>query len=52
MQRGHGDDQLGEVAKRRVEQAADRIARLGGDGLGRVAEKCRQRHNGKDREHE
>jgi hypothetical protein len=52
VQRGHGDDQLGEVAERCVEQAADRIAGLGGDRLGGVAEKCRQRHNGKDREYE
>ena len=51
MKRGHGDDQLGEVAERRVEQAADRIARLDGDGLGGVAEKCCQRHDGKHREH-
>ena len=51
MQRGHGDDQLGEVAERRVQKAADRIAGLGGDGLGRMAEKCRQRHDGNDREH-
>jgi hypothetical protein len=49
MKCGHGDDQLGEVAERRIEQAADRIARLGSDGLGRMAEKCRQRHDGKDR---
>ena len=46
--RGQRDDQFGQVPERRVEQATDRVARLGRDRLGGVAQQRRQRH---DREH-
>ena len=42
------DDQLGQVAERRVEQAADGVAGLGRDRFGGVAEQRGQRH---DRQH-
>src|SRR4029434_1162400 len=45
-QRRERDDQLRQVAQRRVEQTADGIARLGGDGFGGVTEQRCQRHDG------
>ena len=51
-QRRERDDELGQVAERRVEQAADRVAGLRRDRLGRVAEQRRERHDGQHREHE
>ena len=51
-QRGQRDDQFGQVAERGVEQAADRIARLGRHGFGGVTQQRRQRHDGQHRQHE
>ena len=51
-QGGERDHQLGQVAERGVQQAADRVARLGRHGLGGVAQQRRQRHDGQDRQHE
>jgi hypothetical protein len=41
-----GDDQLGQIAKRGVEQAADRVPGFGRDGFRGVAEQRGQRHDG------
>ena len=51
-ERRQRDHQLGQVAERRVEQAADDVAGRRGDRLGRPAEQRRERHDGEDREHE
>ena len=51
-QRRERDDQLREVAERRVEQPAHGVARPGGHGLGGVGEQRRQRDDGEDRERE
>ena len=45
-QGGDGDDQLGGVAERRVEQAAGALARMTGKVFGGVAEPFRQRQDG------
>ena len=51
-QGGERDDQLGQVAERRVEQPADRVAGLRGHRLGGVAQQGGERHDGQDRQHE
>ena len=51
-QGGQRDDQFGQVSQRGVEQAADRIARLGRHGFGGVTQQRRQRHDGQDGQHE
>ena len=51
-QGGERDDQFGQVSQRGVEQAADRIARLGRHGFGGVTQQRRQRHDGQDGQHE
>ena len=50
-QRGERDDQFGQVAERGVEQATDRIARLGRHGFGGMTQQRRQRHDGQDGQH-
>jgi hypothetical protein len=52
VQGGERDDQFGQVSQRGVEQAADRIARLGRHGFGGVTQQRRQRHDGEDGKHE
>ena len=52
-QRRQRDDQLGQISKRGVEQAADRVACFRRDGFRGVAEQRGQRHdgqNGKDKQ--
>ena len=51
-QRGQRDDQFGQVSQRGVEQAADRIARLGRHGFGGVTQQRGQRHDGQHGQHE
>ena len=51
-QGGERDDQFGQVSQRGVEQAADRIARLGRHRFGGVTQQRRQRHDGQDGQHE
>ena len=46
------NDQLGQIAQRGIEQATDRIARLGRHGFGGVTEQGGQRHDGQDGQHE
>ena len=46
------DDQFGQVSQRGVEQAADRIARLGRHGFGGMTQEGSQRDDGQDREQE
>ena len=43
---------FGQVSERGVEQAADRIARLGRYGFGGVAQQHGQWHDGQDGQHE
>ena len=50
-QRGQCNDQFGQVTQRGVEQTADRIARLGRDGFGGVAQQRGQRHDSQDGQH-
>ncbi len=47
-----GDDQLCEVAEGGIQEPADGVAGLGGDGLSGVAEQGRQRHDGQHRQYE
>ena len=49
-QRRQRDDQFGQVPQRGVEQAADRIARFGSDGLGGMTQQRGQRHDREDRQ--
>jgi len=42
------DNQLGQIAERRVEQSADRVTRPFGDRFGCVAQKGRERHDCQD----
>ena len=42
---------FGQVSERGVEQATDRVARLGRHGFGGVAEQRGQRHDGQDGKH-
>ena len=51
-QRRQRDEQLGEVAQGRIEQAADQVACLGGDRLRGAAEESRQRHDSGNRQQE
>ena len=51
-QGGERDDQFGQVSQRGVEQATDRIARLGRYGFGGVTQQRRQWHDGQDGQHE
>jgi hypothetical protein len=51
-ERGHGDHELGQVPQRRVQESADGVAGLRRDGLGRVAEERRERHDREHRQHE
>ena len=51
-QRGQRNDKLGEIAKARVQKAADAVARLGGDRFGGAAEERGQRNDGSDRKDE
>jgi hypothetical protein len=44
-QRDHGDDQLGGIAEGRVEQPAERVARVGRELLGRAHDEARDRHD-------
>ena len=48
LQRRQRDDQLGQIAKRGVEQAADRVAGFCRDGFRGVAQQRGQRHDGQD----
>ena len=51
-QRRERDDQFRQVSQCGIEQAPDRITRLGRHGFGSVAQQRRQRHDGEHREHE
>ena len=51
-QGGQRDDQFRQVSERGVQQAADRIAGLGGHGHGGEAQQHGQRHDGQDGQHE
>ena len=48
-ERRERDHELGQVAERRVQQAADRVAGLGRDRLGREAQQRGERHDREDR---
>ena len=49
---GERDDQLRQVPERRIEQATDRVAGLGGHGFCGMTQQRRQRHDRENREHE
>ena len=52
LQSGNGNNQFRQVSQGRVEKATDRVSGLCRDGFGGVAEKDRERENGKDRKNE
>ena len=51
-QGGERDDQFRQIPQRGIEQATDRIARLGRHGFGGVTEQRGQRHDRQDGQHE
>jgi hypothetical protein len=51
-QGGERDQQLGQVAQRGIQQPAGRVAGLGCDRFGGMAQQCGQWHDGQHRQHE